>query len=65
MSTVGMLRNWHIKNPRKISRLIEAIESSMTETQHEVKLPKPVRELRGVELKNFCWRLKNETRNNR
>ena len=58
MSTVGMLRNWHIKNPRKISRLIEAIETSAAETQHEVKFSKPVRELRGVELKKFLLEAK-------
>lgn len=58
MSTMSFLRNVNIKTPKKIKKLVDALEKSAAETQREVKFSRPVREPNGEELKKILDKVK-------
>lgn len=60
MSTMSFLRNITIKKPRQAEKLARALEQAeaAAELKHEVKMSRPVREVRGDEVKNFLKKVK-------
>lgn len=53
MSTMSFLRKMKIKNPRQAEKLVDALERSENEPKREVKFSRPVREVRGEQVKEL------------
>lgn len=58
MSTMSFLRNVNIKKPKKVAALVGALEKSSQEPEREVKIDRPVREVRGEDVKKFMDKIK-------
>ena len=53
MSTMSFLRKMTFKKARQVSALVKALERSEREPKREVKYNRPVREVRGEQVKDL------------
>lgn len=58
MSTMSLLRNIDIKNRRKATALVEALERAEREPPRRVEISRPVDEVRPKDAKNFLAKVK-------
>lgn len=58
MSTMSFLRKMKFANPKQIAALVNALEQSEREPKREVKFSRPVREVRGEQVKNLLAQAK-------
>ena len=58
MSTSSFLRDIELKDKKKVAALVDALERSKSQPKREVKLSRPVREVRGEELITLLPKIK-------
>ena len=60
MSTMSFLRNVTIKTPKRAKKLAQTLEQAeaSAELKYEVKMSRPVREVKGEDVENFLKKIK-------